>query len=95
MKRVGLWMMGIGLFITVGFITVKHGHSARQQEHSHAHEEHAMLCTLKTLKGRYVFANSGLLFPPAFGVTEPTPGANAAGFHLFHGDGTATDIGAR
>ena len=35
MKRVGLWMIGIGLFITV------------------------------------------MLFPPVFGVTEPTVGANA------------------
>jgi hypothetical protein len=42
--------------------------------------------------GRYLFANSGMLFPPAFGVTEPTSAAHAAGFHIFHGDGTATDI---
>jgi len=47
-------------------------------------------CTLATLKGRYLFATSGTLLPPAFGVTEPTPGASA-GFHLFNGDGTGTD----
>ncbi len=28
--------------------------------------------------------------PPAFGVTEPTPGADG-GFHIFNGDGTGTD----
>jgi hypothetical protein len=28
--------------------------------------------------------------PPAFGVTEPTPGADA-GYHIFNGDGTGTD----
>jgi hypothetical protein len=48
-------------------------------------------CTLKTLKGRYLFAEKGTILPPAFGVTGPTPGVNA-GFHLFNGDGTGTDI---
>jgi hypothetical protein len=47
-------------------------------------------CTLATLKGRYLFAFSTTLLPPAFGVTEPTP-SNAAGFHIFNGDGTGTD----
>ncbi|HEV2986432.1 MAG TPA: hypothetical protein VGX46_18680 [Vicinamibacterales bacterium] len=47
-------------------------------------------CTLATLKGRYVFAFSTTLLPPAFGVTKPTP-SNAAGFHIFNGDGTGTD----
>ena len=32
-----------------------------------------------------------LLFPPAFGVTTPTP-SNAAGFNILNGDGTGTDI---
>ena len=44
----------------------------------------------ETLKGRYLFAASGTLLPPAFGVTEPTPGADA-GYHTFNGDGTGTD----
>ena len=48
-------------------------------------------CTLKTLKGRYLFADKGTILPPAFGVTVPTPGADA-GYHLFNGDGTGTDI---
>jgi hypothetical protein len=47
-------------------------------------------CTLATLKGRYLFANAGTLYPPAFGVAQPTPAADA-GFHLFNGDGTGTD----
>ena len=49
------------------------------------------LCTLKTLKGRYLFVDKGTILPPALGVTVPTPMANA-GFHLFNGDGTGTDI---
>jgi hypothetical protein len=47
-------------------------------------------CTLATLKGRYLFADAGTLYPPAFGVTQPTPAADA-GFHVFNGDGTGTD----
>ena len=52
--------------------------------------EHEPTCTLKTLKGRYLFATSGTIVPPAFGVSVPTPGASA-GFHVFNGDGTGTD----
>lgn len=48
-------------------------------------------CSLATLKGRYLFAHSGTILPPAFGVTEPTPGADA-GIHTFNGDGTGTDL---
>ena len=47
-------------------------------------------CTLETLKGRYLFAWSGAVLPPAFEVTEPTAGG-AAGYHTFNGDGTGTD----
>jgi len=47
-------------------------------------------CTLETLKGRYLFAWSGAVLPPAFGATEPTAGGSA-GYHIFNGDGTGTD----
>ena len=47
-------------------------------------------CTLATLKGRYLFAFSATLLPPAFGVTQPTP-SNAAGFNILNGDGTGSD----
>ena len=83
MQRVGLWALGLGLVITVGLLTVKHGYAEEK--------ENAPPCTLKTLKGRYLFAMSGPLLPPAFGITEPTP-SDAAGFHIFNGDGTGTDI---
>ena len=79
MKRACLWMVAIGLFITVGFLTVGHAYADGPS------------CTLKTLKGRYLFSEPATLLPPAFGITEPTPG-NAAGFHIFNGDGTGTDI---
>jgi len=83
MKRVSLWMIGIGLCITVGLITVQQGYAGE--------EDDGPTCTLKTLKGRYPFASPGLLLPPAFGITELTP-SDAAGFHILNGDGTGTDI---
>ena len=82
MKRVSFLAFGLVLVITLGFFTVKQG--------SAAEVERTPTCNLATLKGRYLFATYGTLLPPAFGVTEPTPGASA-GFHLFNGDGTGTD----
>ena len=58
---------------------------------SSAWAENESTCTLKTLKGRYLVADKGTVLPPAFGVTAPTPGSNA-GYHLFNGDGTGTDV---
>jgi hypothetical protein len=82
MKHTGLWpAIGLGIFITVGLMTVEQGYAAEK--------EHAPTCTLATLKGRYLFAASGPILPPAFGVTESTPGADA-GFEIFNGDGTGT-----
>ena len=46
-------------------------------------------CTLATLTGRYLFADAGTLLPPL--VPQPTLTA-WAGFHVFNGDGTGTDI---
>ena len=83
MKRVSLWMIGIGLCITMGLLAVESGEAENRDD--------TPTCTLATLKGRYLFALHGTLLPPAFGVTEPTP-SDAAGFHLFNGDGTGTDI---
>ena len=84
MKRLGLLTaIGIGIFLTVGLITVRQGYAEEKN--------HEPTCTLATLKGRYLFATYGTILPPAFGVKEPTPGASV-GFHLFNGDGTGTDI---
>jgi hypothetical protein len=47
-------------------------------------------CTLATLQGRYLFAESGVLLPPAFRVAVPTQAADA-GIHIFNGDGTGKD----
>ena len=82
MKRVGLWAVGIGVLASVGLITVAQGFADEN--------DRATKCTLATLKGRYLFAGTGTLFPPAFGVTE-TAVDSAAGFHIFDGNGKGHD----
>jgi hypothetical protein len=81
MKLASMLAIGIAVVVTLGFLTVERG-SAKGEKPT---------CNLATLKGRYLFATYGTLLPPALGVKEPTPGASA-GFHLFNGDGTGTDI---
>ena len=83
MTRVGRWMIGIGLFITVGLLTVEQGYAEEK-----AHEP---TCILNTLTGRYLFGGIATVLPPAFGVTQPSLLA-VAGYHIFNGDGTGTDI---
>ena len=81
MKRVSLWMIGIGLCITVGLLTVQQGYAGE--------EDDGPTCTLKTLKGRYLFGGIATLLPPA--VPEQLLLA-VAGYHIFNGDGTGIDI---
>ena len=81
MKRVSLWMIGIGLCITMGLITVEPGYAEKK--------EHEPTCTLATLQGRYLSTFSGFLVPPTPGVTAQTPLAGAQ-VDIFNGDGTGT-----
>jgi hypothetical protein len=46
-------------------------------------------CTLATLKGRYLFGGIATLLPPA--VPQQSLLA-VAGYHIFNGDGTGTDV---
>jgi hypothetical protein len=78
MKRARLWAVGIGALVS-GLTTVAQGYAGDN--------DGAPKCTLATLKGRYLFAATGTLFPPAFGLTEQAVG-NAAGYHVFNGNGT-------
>jgi hypothetical protein len=81
MKLVGLWALGIGVFLSVGPITVERGYADDDDD--------ATTCTLATLKGRYLFALTGTLFPPLVAAVS----ADArAGYRIFHGDGTGTFI---
>jgi hypothetical protein len=75
MKRVGLWAaIGIGIFITVGLITVEPGYA-----------EDGPTCTLKTLNGVYVFTATGWNITPS----GPIPKAIVEVID-FNGDGTLT-----
>jgi hypothetical protein len=82
MKRVGLPVIGLGLLVSVGFLSVERAHAGE--------DDHGTKCTLDTLKGQYLVAATGTLFPPAFGVTEQSTSA-AAGYSIYYGDGTGTD----
>jgi hypothetical protein len=81
MKRIGLWVAGIGVLLSIGLLTVEQGYTEEK--------EHATKCTLETLKGRYLFALTGTLFPPE--VTAESAEARA-GYRIFNGDGTGTFI---
>ena len=41
MKRVSLWMIGIGLCITVGLITVEPGYAEEKDDDTNVHPENA------------------------------------------------------
>jgi hypothetical protein len=81
MNRAGLRLLGIGVLASVGLLAAAPGYAADSKTG----------CTLATLNGQYLFAGSGTLFPPAFGVTK-TSIDNSAGYHIFNGDGTGTDV---
>src|ERR1700730_5972439 len=84
MKRVGLRAVGIGVLASVGLLTVAQGFADDN--------DGATKCTVKTLKGRYLFGGaSATLSTPAFGVKEVS-GGSAAGYHIFNGDGTGMDF---
>ena len=78
MKRISLWMIGLGLVITVGLLTVKHGYAEEKDA--------TPTCTLKMLKGRYLSAFSGFLVPQAPEETQTR--LAGAQVDIFHGDGT-------
>ena len=79
-------MVATPMMVVCGLLVV--GSSARADDNGNQNQPP---CSLKTLRGRYLYAEKGTILPPAFGVTAPTQGADA-GFHLFNGDGTGTDI---
>jgi len=80
MRCIGLWALGVGVLVGIGPLGAERGYA-----------DDAKKCAPATLKGRYLFGGSATVFPPAFGVTEPSP-ASAAGYHIYNGDGTGTDF---
>jgi hypothetical protein len=63
MTRVSLGMVGVGLCIAVGLLTVTPGYSASPEKHPP--DAHPSKCTLHTLKGRYLFGGISTVLPPA------------------------------
>jgi hypothetical protein len=59
MRRIGLCAIGIAMLVSIGLLTVEQGYADEN--------DRATKCTLATLKGRYLFAGSGTILPPAFG----------------------------
>ena len=83
MKRAGLFAITMGTLAGIGVFAT---------EQAYAGENDTLpKCSLETLKGQYFGSagNSGTVFPPAFGVTEPAV-SDAVGFDIFNGDGTGT-----
>jgi hypothetical protein len=83
MKRVGLLATTMGVLVSMGLLIAGQGYADEN--------DRATKCTLDTLKGRYLFAGTGTLLPPAFGVKEPSV-STSAGYHIFNGDGTGKDF---
>lgn len=75
--------------VAIAALSLSSALAASDEQASQEPDGHRV-CTLATLKGRYLFAASGVLLPPAFGVALRTQAADA-GFHIFNGDGTGTD----
>jgi hypothetical protein len=85
MKRLGRWMIGIGLFITVGLLTGALGYAET--------EDDPPACTLATLTGRYLFGGIATQLDP----DDPDPLVKqqliaVAGNRTLNGDGTGTDL---
>jgi hypothetical protein len=85
MKRVDLWMIGIGLSLSVGLLTVAPGYAEEKDQ--------ATECTPATLTGLYVFTATGYnIVPSGFSTgpsTVPQPKAIVEVID-FSGDGTLT-----
>jgi hypothetical protein len=77
MKRVDLWMIGIGLSFSVGLLTVAPGYAEEK--------DHVTECTLATLTGTYVFTATGYTITPS----GPEPKAIVEMID-FDGEGTLT-----
>jgi hypothetical protein len=70
------------LVVTVALLSVPSGFAGIDDD--------KVECDLNTLKGQYLFSVTGMVFPPAFGVTEPSAAA-VAGYSTYNGDGTGED----
>src|SRR5262245_9011919 len=82
-SSLGLGMIGLGAVLAVALLAVS---SAFADDG----DDGTIQCDLSTLRGQYLGAASGMVFPPAFGVTAPAVSA-AAAYSTYNGDGTGED----
>ena len=80
MKRVVQWVIGMGIVSSAGLLIA--GSETAAQESGG--------CSLEILRGQYLMAATGTLFPPAFGVTQQSV-STVAGYSIYNGDGSGTD----
>jgi hypothetical protein len=80
MARTGRWLIGSVALAGAMFFAVQPGLAG----------EDLRQCSQETLRGQYMSAGAGTLFPPAFGVTDRAT-VTVAGYSLFNGDGTGAD----
>jgi hypothetical protein len=87
-RPIGPFANAVGLVALAGLSlsSVLAASNDQELQASNGHQ----VCNRTTLQGRYLFAESGVLLPPAFGVATPTQGADA-GVHILNGDGSGTD----
>jgi len=74
MKRLGPWAIGVGAMVSLGLFTVQQAYSGQQGGPT--------TCSLATLKGLYMFAQSG--YQPVGGSLVPL---GVTGKDVFHGNG--------
>jgi hypothetical protein len=74
MKRLGPWAIGVGAVVTLGLFTAEQANSGQQGGPT--------TCSLATLKGLYMFAQSG--YQPVNGSLVPL---GVTGKDVFHGNG--------
>jgi hypothetical protein len=76
MKRIGPWPIVVGALVSLGLFTVEQAHSGQQGGPT--------TCSLATLKGLYMFAQSGWAVPAPNSSLVPE---GVTGYDKFYGNG--------
>jgi hypothetical protein len=74
--------IAFGLLVSAGLLSAEPAYAGEN--------DHGAKCSLATLRGQYLVAGTGTVFPPAFGVSEPSV-SEVAGYSIYNGDGTGED----
>jgi hypothetical protein len=80
MNRTTRWVAGIGILAGAGYLTNVPASAGPPMKE----------CSLETLKGQYISAATGTIYPPLFGVTQPSQ-FTVALYSVYYGNGTGVD----